>query len=303
MSVITAERLTRIQNESLARLSVLYPDARFLDDTEIILDAADGAQASIHKLLFMLESNDEELEGEIIDHFWNSLLVPIAEAKDNPEQGLQLDRRRVLASVTKIIHRVDSLPEFLDGIPFTDDLMFVYVLRENETNRMVPLARLTELVDLEILDAAANAKIKAYSRGLDIVREMGGVLVHGLRQTPSIALLIDDCRRNLKLDPCEHGYFVSMPSRKHVAIVPATHASMFLALVETTLGTFETADEPLDPWVYHVQDGHFHQLIGPQGIVLNDELLALHGPFEDWNLVEGYWGGLYSGELVDTGTE
>ncbi|MDO5669410.1 MAG: hypothetical protein Q4G50_05355 [Corynebacterium sp.] len=299
MSVITADRLTRIHNECLARLAELYPNARFLDDTEIILDAAAGAQASIHKLLSMLERNDEELEGEILDHFWGSLLTPIAEARNGPGSRLPLDRRRVLSTVTKVVHRIDTLPDFLDGFPFTDDLVFTYVLRENETNQMVPLSHLTEIVDLEILDAAANAKIKAYSRGLDIVREMGGVIVHGFRQTPSIALLIDDCRRNLKLNKCEHGYFVSMPTRKHVVIVPATHASMILAMVEMTAGTFQNAEEPLVPWIYHVKDGHFHELVGYEGFVLNDDLLALHGPVEDWEVVEGYWGNFYADDLEE----
>ncbi len=299
MTTITADRLNRIHHECLERVAELFPESRFIDDTELLLDAATGAQASIHKLLSMLENHAEELEGEILDDFWGSLLPVMAEAKKSEGGRLPLDRRRVLATVTKIVQRADTLPDFLDGFPFTDDLVFTYVLRENETNQMVPLSHLTEFVDLEILDAAANAKIKAYSRGLDIVREMGGVIVHGFRQTPSIALLIDDCRRNLKLDRCEHGYFVSMPSRRHVAIVPATQASMILAMVEMTVGTFEAAEERLVPWIYHVKDGHFHELVGYEGFVLNDDLLALHGPIEEWEMVEGYWGNHYAADLED----
>ncbi|MDO5511644.1 hypothetical protein [Corynebacterium sp.] len=298
MTTITADRLSRIHDECLTRLTPHFPDARFLDDTEIILDATTGATADISRLLGMIEDNDDAVEDEVIDYYWGTLLGPVREATGNPD-GLRLDRRRVLATVTKVVHRIDALPGDVDGFPFTEDLMFVYALRENDAIRLLPLRQLTELVDLEVLDAAANATIEAYSRGPEVLREMGGVMVRGLKQTPSIALLVDACRKNLQLDPCEHGYFVSMPTREHVFIVPATQASMFLALIECTAGTFSGSKEPLSPSIFHVQQGHFHEVIGPRGVQLNDVLLDLHGPIEEWPLEENYWDGCYAAELGD----
>ncbi|GAB3699287.1 hypothetical protein GCM10027595_13680 [Corynebacterium nasicanis] len=301
MSVITADRLARIQELSLARLAELFPHARFIDDTEIILDAGIGATADITNLLTLLEKNDALLEEEILEHFWGSLLPAMRDASEG-RCVPQLERREVLATVTKVVHHRDALPDFCEGFPVAEELIFVYALRVDEILQVMPLSLLTDLVDLEVLDAAANAKIKAYSRGLDVIREMGGVLVRGLRQTPSIALLIDDCARNLKLTPCDEGYFVAVPTREHVAIVPATRADMLLPLVELTLGTYAQGEaQPLVPWVYHVRQGHFHQLFGPQGVTLNDELRALHGPFAAWPLEEGYWGDNYSGDLSDVG--
>lgn len=293
MSVITTERMERIRSKSLDRLTAHFPEARFVDDTELVLDPDRGAVASLNTLLTIISKNDECYEEEILDDYWGTLLPALLESCEAEGDRLQLDRRRVLAGITKMIYPINSQPEFVDGIPLTRDLMIVYALRENDAIRLMPLSHFTDVVDLEILDAAANAKIKAYSRGLEIIREMGGVIIHGRKQTPSIALVIDACTKNLKLTPCEHGYFVAMPTREHLAIIPATRADMFMPLVELTLGTFQGGDQPLVPWIYHVQDGHFEEVLGPEGVDLTDELLSLHGPFEEWPHAEDYWDTAY----------
>lgn len=51
MSTITADRLERIKSIILGRVLQDYPEARFITDTQIVLDAAAGAVMNLDNLL------------------------------------------------------------------------------------------------------------------------------------------------------------------------------------------------------------------------------------------------------------
>lgn len=67
--------------------------------------------------------------------------------------------------MTRVVH-IGAQPVCVDALLFTRDLMFVHALHEDGAIRLVPLRMLTDFVDLEIRDTAANAQIRDCSRGL-----------------------------------------------------------------------------------------------------------------------------------------
>lgn len=294
MPTITAVRLGRIRNIILNRVLQDFPEARFITDTQIVLDVATGGVMNLDNLLSIIESNDEKFEDQIIADYLKSMGQAL-------KVGLvgepELDRRRILGSVTKMIYPAGAMPNHAEPIPLTDTLEYVYALHEDDMTMAQPLSKLTPHVSREELDAAAHAKLKAYARSVSVVREMGGVLLKDRKQTPSIALCIEECARVLKLPKCEHGWLVAMPTRSSLTIVPATNAAMFLALVELNTSTHVQAPDPLSPWIYYVKDGVFHELLGPGKMNLPQELRELHGPFDDWPVVEDYWGEAYAEDL------
>ncbi|GAB3699267.1 hypothetical protein [Corynebacterium nasicanis] len=83
MSVITADRLARIQELSLARAREFFPGAFFLDDTEMMLISVVNAGGSIRLLLEQLEDSEESREQEIVDAYWDSILRVFLEIRNN----------------------------------------------------------------------------------------------------------------------------------------------------------------------------------------------------------------------------
>lgn len=234
------------------------------------------------------------MEGEIIDDYLSQMDRMLAVGLEGEPK---LDRRSILGSVTKMIYPTGSMPDYIEPIPLTGTLEYVYALHENDMALAQPLSKLTQHVAQEKLDLTAHAKLKAYARGVSVIREMGGVILEGRKQTPSIAFCIDVCAKMLKLPKCRDGWFVAVPARSMVVIIPATNASMLVPLVELGTSIHVQAPDPLSPWVYYVNDGTFQEILGPGGVDVPSELLALHGPFEDWPVQEGYWEGNYAGGL------
>ncbi|MGP6173778.1 hypothetical protein [Corynebacterium sp. A21] len=294
MPVITADRLERIRNIILQKVLPHFPEARYITDTQIVLDSASGAVMNLDNLLRIIESNDESFEDEIISDYARTMAPMMAAGAAG---HFPLDRRTILGSVTKMIYPAGSMPAYADPIALTNSLEYVYALHENDVIQAHPLSRLMEFVSREELDAAAHAKLRAYARGVRVIREMGGVILDGRKQTPSIAFCIEDCAKALKLPKCELGWFVAVPARNILVILPASDPAMILPLAELCAGTNMDHPAPMTPSIFYVQNGQFHELLGAAGPDIPRELLDLHGPFESWPVAEGYWEGSYSGNL------
>lgn len=140
MSAITADRLERIKNIILGRVLQDYPDARFITDAQIVLDTATGAMMNLDNLLGVIAGNDEQVEAEIINdylkHMDRMLAVGLA---GEPK----LDRRSLLGSVTKMVYPAGSMPDYIEPIPLTGSLEYVYALHDNDMALAQPLSKLT----------------------------------------------------------------------------------------------------------------------------------------------------------------
>lgn len=276
-----------IQKLILERLHA-FPDARFVTDTQLVLDPGTGTLMSIETLLGMLEEIAEPYHHEVIDQFVGALTRSITQL---PAEADTLDRREVLGSVTRLIYPEDVLPDVQNPQPLAPGLVTAWALAHEDTLAVMPPEKLTAHATEEDMDRAARARVRAYARGLTVVRELGGVLLHGGRQTTSVALYVDDCVRAVKLSRCAHGYFVSVPDRTHCIIVPATKIASLLPMMEVTVGTFLNSAQQFSPFIYHWIDGTWHALVTDAGVTPTPELLALHGPVDLWDQDEDYWDG------------
>lgn len=265
-----------------------FPDARFVTDTQLVLDPATGTLMNIETLLGMLDKVAEPYHHEVVDQFVGALTRNIA---DLPAELDTLDRREVLGSVTRLIYPEDVLPDVQNPQPLAPGLVATWALSNENPLAVMPPEKLTAHATEEDMDRAARAKVRAYARGLTVVRELGGVLLSGGRQTTSVALYIDDCARAVKLPRCSHGYFVSVPDRTHCIIVPATKIGSLLPMMEVTVGTFLNSTQQFSPFIYHWIDGSWHALVTDAGVTPTPELLKLHGPIDLWQQDEDYWDG------------
>lgn len=256
-----------------------FPDARFVTDTQLVLDPAQGTVLNINTLLEMLDDVPEPYHHEVIDHFVGALTRTIDSLS---EEMAQLDRRQILGSVTRLIYPVDVLGEPHDPAPLARGLVTSWSLVNEDTLAVMPSDRLLAHVTEEEMDRAARKKIRAYARGLTVIHEWGGVLLTGGRQTTSVALYIDDCARAVHLDRCAHGYFVAVPDRRHCVIIPATEVDSLIPLLELVIGTHLHAEQPFCPYIYHWVDGEMSVLFSDLGLTPSPELLELHGPVDNW---------------------
>lgn len=276
-----------IQALILVRLDA-FPNARFITDTQLVLDPATETVMNIQTLLSMLDETPEPYHHEVIDQFVGALTRSITEL---PGEVAALDRREILGSVTRLIYPEGALPDVQTPQPLAPGLVTTWSLVNEDTLAVMPSERLTAHASEEEMDQAARAKVRAYARGLNVLHELGGVMLRGGRQTTSVALYIDDCARALKLPRCSHGYFVSVPDRTHCIIVPATKIGSLLPMMEVTLGTFLHSEQQFGPFIYHWIDGQWHALVTDEGLTPTPELLALHGPVDLWQQDEDYWDG------------
>lgn len=180
-----------------------------------------------------------------------------------------------------MIHPAGVMPEYVEPIPLTDSLEYVYALHDNDMAMAQPLSKLTRYVDREQLDLTAHAKLKTYARGVSVFREMGGVLLSGRKPAPSISFCIDTCAKMLKLPKSQDGWLVAMPK-----LITSSHVQ---------------APDPLSPWGHYVRDGTSHEVLGPGGVAVPLELAASHGEFEEWTGEERYWEGNFAEGVLRPG--
>lgn len=282
--------ITEVQGIVLDQLTD-FPNACAVSDTQILLDPASGATMNLDTLLGILYSAPAPYHDEIIADYVQQLTSRIHSLPATMEH---LDRRQVLSGITKLIYPEGALPEYQDPSPLTPGLVTTWALVDGDALAVMPSEELLAHATEDELDAQALARVRAYARGVRKTRELGGVLLNGGRQTSSILLYLDDCADALKIPRSEHGYFVAIPDRWHVVIVPATNNDMLLPMIELVAGTFASSEQPFTYFVYHWIDGTMHPLLTDRGFSLTPELEALHGPIEDWDYSEGYWGDAYS---------
>lgn len=283
--------ITEIQTAVLTHLTD-YPDARFVTDTQLILDpAAGGGIMNLDTLLGLLSQAPAPYHEEVIEDFVTKLVTARATV---PAAVEKLDRRQVLAGVTQLVYPEGSLPGHQKPVALTAGLVATWALVDGETLAVMPPEKFLAHATEEELTQRARARVRAYARGVRTTHELGGVFLTGGRQTSSIALFIDDCAKAIGLPRCEHGYLVAIPDRWHTIIIPATEIERLLPLVEVATGTYAHSEQPMSWFIHHWHEGRLKPVLTDRGLTAPPALEALHGPISHWNLEEDYWSGFYS---------
>ena len=268
-----------------------YPEARFVTDTQLVLDPATGAVMNLDHLLSMLRQNPAAYRDEIIEHFVTGLTAAMSQADDYDEP---LDRRTARSATTTLIFPEGSLMNWHTPAPLARGLSTHYSLVDGDALATMPADRFLAHASAGDLEESSRRRVRTYARNrVSVTHEMGGVLLNGGRQTSSIALFIEDCAKILGLERCAEGYFVAVPDSEHCAIIPAQLNDMLLPLFELTLGTYTGAEQPFVPYIFHVRAGEWSSVIDDRGLCPSDYLIGLHGPAEEWALNEGFWEGSY----------
>lgn len=257
-----------------------FPDARFITDTQLLLDPVMSTVLNIETLLSLLDDVPDPYHHEVVDQFVGALTRNLTAL---PAAMARLDRRQILGSVTRLIYPGAGLPPIHTPQALAPGLTTAWALAMGDTLAVVPAEQLTAHVGVDELDHASQARIRAYARGVQSERAVGGVLLSGGRQTTSVALYIDACARAVSLRRSSHGYFVAVPDRSHCIIVPATEVGSLGPMIGLSSRIFRASEQKFSPFIYHWVKGRWHGLVTESGLTPTPELLALHGPVDRWH--------------------
>lgn len=231
-----------------------YPDARFLSDTQLVLDPAAGNVMNIQTLLDIISAHPGTDPAVVIDDYVTALL----RATDAAEEGL--DRRTVLAGATRLLYPADSAPDWLTLTPLVDGLDAGWAIADGDAIATMPAEQILAHATEAELHERARYRIRAYARGVRTKKFLGGVVLEGGRQTSSIPLYLEDCAPNIGLPHSDAGYFIALPDVCSIAIIPATSLHLASALRQSAEGVFLAASKPLTPHLYHWYEGSLNSL-------------------------------------------